>query len=157
MNPPRAPSLKARALQWLAQRDHSRAELRRKLLHQLQPDDADEGGAARVDELLDWLAAHKYLDERRFVESRVHARAGRFGNRRIASELKQHGVTLDASTASMLHASELARAREVWAKRFAAAPAGAAERAKQMRFLAGRGFSSEVIRRVVRGDGERGD
>jgi regulatory protein len=126
--------------------------LRRKLLRRL---DADNGpdGERRVDELLDWLVAHRVLDERRFVESRVHARAERFGNRRIESELKAMGVALDASAAAQLRASELARAREVRAKRFGALPHDAAARAKQMRFLAGRGFSSDVIRRALRDDG----
>jgi regulatory protein len=40
----------------------------------------------------------------------------------------------------------------VWARRFGGDPAtDAAERARQMRFLTARGFSAEVIRRVIRG------
>ena len=46
--------------------------------------------------------------------------------------------------------TELERARKAWRKRFGAQPASASERAKQIRFLLGRGFSLEVIRRVVR-------
>lgn len=147
------PTLKAKALQWLARRDHSRAELRRKLLRWRDGQDECDG-EARVDEVLDWLAANRVLDERRFVESRVHARVGRFGNRRIENELKQHGVALDASAAAQLRASELARAREVRTKRFGALPNDAAARIKQMRFLAGRGFSSDAIRRALRDDGD---
>jgi regulatory protein len=45
--------------------------------------------------------------------------------------------------------SELDRAREVWQKKFSAAPADAAEKAKQMRFLQSRGFTPEVIRRAI--------
>lgn len=82
----------------------------------------------------------------------MHCRARRFGNRRIESELRQHGIALDAGTASALRESELARAREVRSKRFGELPADAAERAKQMRFLAGRGFSGEAIRRALRDD-----
>jgi regulatory protein len=108
--------------------------------------------------LLDWLVAHKHLSEARFVESRVHAREARFGTRRIAQELAQHGATLDAAAAERLRASEFERARAVWARRFGAAPAAdAAARAKQMRFLAGRGFTADVIRRVVRGQGRGED
>jgi regulatory protein len=168
-------SLRARALQWLAQREHSRVELRRKLMRVARQRDADvaaaaaaSGGSAdvgqpadpgpEVDALLDWLAAHRYLSEARFVESRVHARAARFGNRRIAQELAQHGAHLDGAVAEQLKASELSRARAVWQRKFGAAPAAdAATRAKQMRFLAGRGFSAEVIRRVVRGAGDGED
>jgi regulatory protein len=160
-------SLKARAVQWLAQREHSRLELRRKLLRAARQRDeagADARGAgaeapdrsAEVDALLDWLVVNKHLSEARFVESRVHARSARFGALRIVQELAQHGSALDAATAEQLKASELGRARTIWQRKFGAAPpaAGPAERAKQMRFLAGRGFSAEVIRRVVRGTDE---
>lgn len=162
MKSSRAPSLKARALQWLAQREHSRAELRRKLLPYaraaVQAAAGEEGGAddgaclRALEELLDWLEQNRYLCEQRFAESRVHARAARFGNLRIRQELAQHGVALDADTAQRLKDTELARAREVWARRFSAPPQDAAERARQMRFLAGRGFGADVIRRVLRAD-----
>jgi regulatory protein len=56
-----------------------------------------------------------------------------------------------AKFAGAARATELARAREAWSKRFGALPATAAERAKQTRFLQGRGFSFDVIRRVVAG------
>lgn len=154
-------SLKGRALQWLAQREQSRVELRRKLLPHAVAEDAAaaEAGtppaelapAARVDAVLDWLEAHQYLSQERFAESRVHARASRFGNLRIRQELKQHHVTLAPDAALALKESELQRARAVRERKFAAWPASAAERAKQARFLAGRGFSPEVIGRVLRG------
>lgn len=181
-------SLKGRALALLAQREHSRSELRRKLLRharaedaQAVPDDASAApgsrdmlaGAAdrsadtdtepgedaatptipaaqRVDALLDWLEQQRYLSEVRFVESRIHARATRFGNLRIRQELAEHGVELPAEAAQALQETELARAREVWLRKFGTPAASAAELAKQMRFLAGRGFSPDVIRRVLR-------
>lgn len=176
---PRTPlSLKARALQWLSQREHSRAELRRKLLNALRvqaraaavqaaseaqdgPHPAQDSPAERpskadvaveVDALLDWLEAHRYLSEQRFIESRVHTRSTRFGNLRIHQELAQHGAALDASTAQALKQSEPERARAVWTRKFGQAPADAAERARQMRFLASRGFSSDAIRKVLAGD-----
>jgi regulatory protein len=161
-------SLKARALQWLAQREHSRVELRRKLLRaarqrdaaarqrqpvaQTQTEEAAIDPGPEIDALLDWLAAERHLSEARFVESRVHARAARFGNHRIAQELSRHGAALDAGTAQQLKASELDRARAIWQRKFGSErQADAAARAKQMRFLAGRGFSGDVIRRVIRG------
>ena len=145
-------SLKGRGLQILAQREHSRSELRRKLLVHAQKDAAEAGTATEeVEAVLDWLQAHRYLREERFVESRVHARASRFGNLRIRRELAQHGVVLSADAAQQLKDSELARAREVWSRKFGQVAADATERARQMRFLAGRGFSGEAIRRVVQG------
>ena len=146
-------SLKGRGLQILAQREHSRSELRRKLLVHARKEEEVEAPAAieQVEAVLDWLQANRHLCEERFIESRVHARASRFGNLRIRRELAQHGVALTAHAVQELKDSELARARNVWSRKFGQPAADAADRARQMRFLAGRGFSSEVIRRVVRG------
>jgi regulatory protein len=152
--------LKGRALMLLAQREHSRVELRRKLLpmaRAAQPEDLDAAArrvaaAQQVDTLLDWLEAHAYLSQARFVESRLHTRAGRYGNRRIEQELSQHGVELDAETRRELRDSEFARAREVWQRKYGIVAVDAIERARQMRFLANRGFSPDVVRRVVRAD-----
>ena len=104
-----------------------------------------------IEALLDSLAASGLLSEERFTESRIHARAPRYGNLRIRQELAQHGVTLDADTAQALQASELDRARAVWARRYGGPASDAAGRARQARFLAARGFSADVVRRVVAG------
>ena len=145
-------SLKGRALALLAQRDQSRVELRRKLLrHALAEDEANAApAAARVDALLDWLEAQRFLSQQRFAESRVHARAPRFGNLRIRLELAQHQVVLSAEAAQALADSELERARAVRARKFPQSPLTAAERARQTRFLGVRGFSADVVRRVMR-------
>jgi regulatory protein len=132
-------SLKARALQWLAQREHSRLELRRKLLRLARQRAADEAAAtgcaqdgagegapdpqAEVDALLEWLQAHRYLSDARFVESRVNARSARYGNLRIRQELGQHGAVLDSDVAERLKDSELARARAVWPSGVSSEPA----------------------------------
>jgi regulatory protein len=151
-------SLKGRALQLLAQRDQSRVELRRKLLR-YSARAAGESGAegaddeatrAHVEAVLDWLEAHRYLSAERFAESRVHARESRFGNLRIKSELAQHGVALSAAAARELVDTELQRAASVRERRFSRPPGDASERAAQSRFLAARGFSSEVIHRLMR-------
>jgi len=177
-------SLKARAIALLAQREHSPSELRRKLLRienerrrqesmregkASVDDDSTSAAPELVDELLSWLQAQGYLDESRFVESRLHARASRFGNSRIKQELAQHRLSLSAEQWQTLKATELERARQVWRRKFglsadidaeldaesdAAAPSGAelaAMRAKQGRFLVQRGFAPEVIRQVLRG------
>jgi regulatory protein len=151
-------SLKSRALQLLAQRDQSRLELRRKLLrHVRDPDgpDGDDGAAAaaavgQVDALLDWLEANRLLSGERFVESRVHAREGRFGNLRIRNELARHALQLTPELAARLAETELARAAAVRARRFPAPPRDASERAAQERFLAARGFSPELVHRLMR-------
>jgi len=160
-------SLKARALQWLAQREHSEVELRRKLLRVARQraaaqandegTDSEAAAATEVDALLEWLLANRFLSDARFVESRINARAARYGNLRIRQELGQHGAALDAASAERLRDSELVRARAVWARKYGSLagecePARTVvERARQMRFLASRGFSADVIRRVLRG------
>jgi regulatory protein len=176
------PSLKAQALALLARREHSRAELRGKLLAHVRKralwaaSQADAGRAAsdntapapanietfdadaaarEVDAVLDALQAAHHLSDARFAESRIHARAPRQGLVRIRLELARHGVELDADSAQTLRDTELARAREVWQRKYGGSPpADAAERARQMRFLAGRGFAAEVVRRVVGGRDE---
>ncbi|HEY2925828.1 MAG TPA: recombination regulator RecX [Albitalea sp.] len=151
MRPPL--SLKGRALQLLAQREHSVAELRRKLLRHARADADDADGAdaaARIEEVIAWLLAHKHLSEERFVEGRVHARAARYGNLRIRQELAQHGLVLGADAARALRDSEFERALQVWQRKYGTPPADAAERSRQSRFLAQRGFSPEVIARVMR-------
>ena len=166
--PPRPASIKVRALQWLAQREHSPVELRDKLLRllahpphparqALDPDQPDHerpeapDPSIEVDALLQWLATRGYLSEARFTESRIHARQARFGNLRIRHELQQHGIRLDDQAKQSLQQSELQRARDVWRKKYDQPAIDAAGRVRQMRFLAGRGFSIEVVRRIVTG------
>jgi regulatory protein len=155
-------SLKSRALQLLALREQSRVELRRKLLAHVRAVEADfsapiaaAGDPAldaetQVDAVLDWLEANRLLSAERFAESRVHVRAERFGNLRIRHELAQHEVGLSPDAERDLVDSELARARAVRSRKFPQPPATPAENARQARFLGARGFSSEVIRRVLR-------
>lgn len=154
--PPRAPkprglSLKARAVGYLSRREYARNELARKL--RPYADDASE-----IDPVLDALEKEGWLSTERFAHSLVHRRADRQGTARIVQELRQHGVAEDqvAQLRDELRATEYPRALEVWRKRFAAKPVDRNEYAKQARFLAGRGFSHDVIRRLL-GDGHDDD
>lgn len=145
-------SVKGRALRYLAQREHSRAELERKLARHV--DDTPEASAAsQVAAALDELASHGLLSDERAAQSVVASQAARCGVRRLRQTLQSKGLApeLVAATLQQARGSEFDRAREVWRRRYGAPPADAAERARQMRFLAGRGFESEVIRRVVQG------
>ena len=139
-------SLKGRALRLLGAREHSRAELERKL----QPYEEETGSLARA---LDELQAKGFISEQRVIESVVHRRSAKLGTQRIRQELQSKGLAPEAvlQAVEQLRATELDRAREVWRKKFGSPPVDAAERAKQMRFLAGRGFGGEVIHKVVAG------
>ncbi len=139
-----APSLKGRALRLLSQREHSRAELERKLRkHEEEP-----GSLARA---LDELAAKDFISEARVVQSVLHQRATRLGAVRVRQELLHKGIApeLVAEAVAGLQGSELERAREVWRRRFGELPRDAIERSKQARFLMARGFDGGVVAKVL--------
>ena len=142
-------SLTGRALRLLSTREHSRAELERKLARF----EEEPGSLAHV---LDSLQAKDFINEARVVESVVHRRAVKLGASRIKHELQAKGLEPQAvaEAVQLLRATELDRAREVWRKKFGQPPADAAARAKQMRFLASRGFGGDTIHRVVSGGDE---
>jgi regulatory protein len=144
-----AATLLQRAVALLARREHSREELARKLLRRL--DDGQD--RADVDAVLDELQRRELLSERRFAEIVVRTRSDRYGNSRLAQELKSRGTPAEAAKAALatLGASELQRAQRVWRRRFGALPTSVGERARQTRFLLSRGFSAEVIRQVLAG------
>ena len=137
-------SLKGRALRLLAAREQSRAELE----HKLGPHEEIPGQLALV---LDELAAKDFINESRVVDSVLNRRASRFGAARVRHELLGKGLAAELVIDAMqgLKATEVERAREVWRKKFGSLAADPAERAKQMRFLAARGFGADAIRRVV--------
>ena len=141
-------SLKGRALRLLSQREHSRAELVRKL----SPHEEVPGELAQV---LDDLHAKGFIDEARVLESVVNHRASKLGNGRIKQELQAKGLAPESVAQAMLELkdSEFARAQNIWQKKFGAPAADANERAKHYRFLLTRGFSAEVVRKVVQQSG----
>jgi regulatory protein len=142
-------SLKGRALAYLSRREYSRAELSRKLRPYVEEADSLEA-------LLDGLEHDGWLSNERFVESVVHRRASRMGGSRIIHELKRHSVgdSLISETADKLAQTETARARSVWEKKYGVLPETPAERAKQARFLAARGFSGGTIGKILKGADE---
>ena len=145
----REPSLRERALRLLARREHSRAELAKKLQVHSRPGDDLEA-------LLDDLSRRKLLSDERYAESRAHALSRKFGAARIAHELRARGLDKDLAdkASKAARATELERAREVWRRKFRSAPKTREERARQMRFLQSRGFSFDAIRAVVTGADE---
>lgn len=151
-------SVKGRALRYLAQREHSRVELERKLARHVE-DQPEASAQAQIAAALDDLAAKGLLSEARVAESVLLGQGRRYGARRLKQTMQAKGLApeLVAQTLQQARATELERAQDVWRRRFGSPPADAAERARQMRFLAGRGFEADVIRRVVRGGGDADD
>lgn len=144
--------LRERALRLLAQREHSRSELARKLA--VRADNPEE-----IPALLDHLEQVGLLSDLRFAESFIRAHAARSGVVRLRFELRQRGVSeeiAEAALASQLDGEsgefgdEMERARGLWQKKFDALPADAREYGRQARFLQGRGFSADVIRTLLK-------
>ena len=146
-------SLRARALQYLARREYSRAELRGKLLPHVQADeDFEQASPVDLDVLLDDLTARGWLSDERAATQLVHAKRSRFGTQRITHELRQKGIAEELISAALpqLKESELEAARVVWQRKFGTLPQDAKEKARQMRFLQSRGFAMDVIFQVLR-------
>jgi regulatory protein len=62
-------------------------------------------------------------------------------------------VARDDTTSATLRDTEQQRAADLRRRKFGEdLPVEAADRARQMRFLAGRGFSADTIRRVLRAE-----
>ena len=143
---PSSLSLTGRALRLLSAREHSRAELERKLSR-------FEEVPGSLAEVLDKLEAKDFINAQRVVDSVVYRRSAKLGVGRIRQELQAKGLDAEpiAQAVVLLKTTETARAQEVWRKKFGTTAATRDERAKQARFLAGRGFSGEAIARVVAG------
>ena len=137
--------LKARAVGLLARREHSRAELVRKLAPHGTPED--------IEDVLAELERTGLLSDARFAEAYLRSHADRFGAARLRHALRGKGVAPDLienRLAGQDLPDEFERARAVWERKFSAAPADAKEWARQARFLQGRGFSTDVIRRLLK-------
>ena len=141
-------SLKGRALRLLATREQSRNELEKKLK-------AHEEMPGQLAVVLDELQAKDFISEARVVESVINRRQAKLGASRIRQELFSKGIDKEAVVEAMagLKATELNRAKELWQRKFGVRsngqPFDRAAQAKQMRFLAARGFSGDVIRRAM--------
>jgi regulatory protein len=133
--------LRARALRLLARREHSRAELERKLRPRAESSEA-------IEVLLVDLEKRKQLSDERYAEERARSLSRKYGAARIRQELKAKGVDSE-TVAGISSEGELERARAILARKYREPAATREERAKRMRFLQSRGFSSEVIRSLL--------
>lgn len=150
-------ALRARALAALAQREHSRAELRRKLLSAWQraaekaEETVPEDAATQVDQLLDQLAVAGWLSEQRYIDSRLRTRAPRLGARRLAAELAQQGLKPAGETWEQVQASEAERALALLQRRFGEQPPpDLKELARRTRFLLSRGFAPDLVQKLLK-------
>ena len=131
----------------LARREHSRAELARKLA----------GRAATVDDLesvLDGLTERKLLSDERYAEQRAAVLARKFGTGRIRRVLLAKGILTEQADRAVAADDELSRARAILERKFRNPVTSREEHAKRARFLQGRGFSFDVIRRALSKGGD---
>jgi regulatory protein len=142
--PESAAELRARALRLLTRREHTRAELARKLAPHAASDQV-------VEMLLDGLVEKRLLSEARYAEERARVLARKFGAARIRQDLKAKGVSAEIIE-RLSGDGELERAAAIVRRRFPAVATTREERARRIRFLQGRGFSYDTIRAVLRGD-----
>ena len=181
-----APSIKGRALRYLSQREHSRAELERKLKRWSEggvdgaspsrasaPSEDPSATAAQpsvtqqIAAALDDLVTKGFLSDARAAESVLNRKGSRLGIHRLRQELRAKGLGTELvnNTLAKAKATEFERARDLWLRRFGSASLEtsdadfesppdrqliAKKRAQQVRFLAARGFASDIIRRVMR-------
>jgi regulatory protein len=147
LEPDSPEELKARALRYLARREHSRDELARKLSPHAESPAALEG-------VLDFLVLRKFLSNERFAEIRSHALARKYGAARIRHDLRSKGVSEELAERAVTGSDELQRAKRILARKYRQPATTREERAKRARFLQGRGFSYDTIYRAVRIDGD---
>ena len=134
--------LKARALRFLVRREHSRAELVRKLAPHAESE-------AALNAVVDLLLSKKQLSDERFAEERARSLSRKYGAAKIRQDLKERGVA-DEIVERVSAVDDLEKARVILQRKYREAATTREERAKRARFLQGRGFSYEVISKVLK-------
>ena len=125
----------------LVRREHSRAELARKLAPHAPSDEA-------LHAVLDLLLSRRQLSDERFAEERARSLSRKYGAARIRQDLKARGVAEDI-VARVSREGELERARSILTRKYRHPATTREERARRVRFLQGRGFSFEVVQSLV--------
>jgi regulatory protein len=174
-----SPSLKARALRLLSQREHSRAELAKKLGDYLNlqaraerasnAQDRDQERSQteapalshemQITAVLDDFEKRGWLSDARFAEALVRRRSERYGVRKIKDELQRAGVASDASATLLdgLKHTEFERAKELFERKFDGIAEDQKMRARQYRFLVSKGFNPEIVAKVIGGRQKRAE
>ena len=136
--------LRARALRLLARREHTRAELARKLAPEAASRDV-------LETLLVQLEGRKQLSDERYAEARARQLSRKFGALRVRRELVAKGIERKAAArfAADVEKTDLQRAHLILARKYPTRATAPQERARRARFLQSRGFSPDVIRRAL--------
>ena len=137
-------NLKAKILDLLSRRDYSYRELQTKL--QKYSDDLE-----LIKRLLDEMVAKKFINEERYIENFIYTKSKKFGSQKV-KYLLQNKVN-DQSLVNQIYAEsqidEFKLAQQIWQRKFASPATESKERAKQIRFMLSRGFSLELILKLM--------
>ncbi|SRR5258706_9101585 len=134
--------LKARALRYLARREHSRQELARKLAPYAESSDL-------LEKLLSELEHRKQLSDERYAQTRAHSLSRKYGAAKIRHDLRSRGISDDLSDRASSDTNDLETAKKILHRKYREPAATREEKAKRARFLHGRGFSFDIIRRLI--------
>jgi regulatory protein len=138
-------SLMARAVDLLSRREYSRRELAQRLRPYAETPEA-------LETVLEQLASNSWQSDQRFAEQYMQAKGAKYGSMRLRHAMREKGIDNESIQAALSDSDDLSTARAVWQRKFGELPATQQEKAKQMRFLASRGFPAEIIRQVLKGD-----
>lgn len=158
INPDTVKKLRQRALRLLSRREYSRHELRNRLIsgpimrRRKETEANDPPSPAEIELVLAELDVYDLQSDERYAQTVARTRSNREGTARVAHRLKEHKIdpALTETLLAELSSTEYDRAFAMWERKFGEVPEQPAERARQMRYLAYRGFSSDVISKIVR-------
>ena len=112
-----------------------------------------ESKDSQIQAVLDDFEARGWLSDERFAEALVRRRSERYGMRKIVDELERAGVDSkeSARVVGALKETEFQRAYDLWLRKYGVKALDQRERARQYRFLASKGFGSEVVAKIIGG------
>lgn len=135
---------KLRAMHLLEKMDYTEYQILQKLKKSGYPQETAE-------EILAFLKERRYLDDDRYIEHYLESHGQRLSRRQLQQKLRQKGLDaekIELALANMEGADESQLIRELMQKRrYDPAEADEKARRKMMRYLLGRGFSYEEIRK----------
>ena len=142
--------LKKRALYYLGKRDYSRIELRNKILNYSE---SLSISIVDLELVLNELETNDWLSDDRFAEQFVLSKKRKFGPRKISHELKLRGVNelIINRVLGEIKDDEFFLAKKIWEKKFNQFPITIDEKAKQIRFMQGRGIEASIIHQILSG------
>lgn len=144
--------INARAIAYLSRREYSRAELKSKLISAFENYASDDMHDRLIESILDDLQRGNWQSDTRYAAQLSKVKGERFGVARLKYEFKQKGLDdeLVQHELGLLKSSEFERAKAIWHKKFGAPPVDLKEKAKQVRFMASRGFTFEIVSKIIK-------